>query len=132
MSHRKRRNRSGATVVELALTLPVLFFVLFVSYELARANLLRHAARAAAYEGARVGILPGTDVEKIESSVEFVLGTIGVRGAKIKVTPNRFDARTPNVRVDVEIDATKNFFFAPYFFRNAKFTGDCELSREIL
>jgi hypothetical protein len=93
---------------------------------------LRHAARAAAYEGARVGILPGTDVDKIESSVRFVLGTIGVHGAEITVTPSSFDARTPFVRVDVEIDAKKNFFFAPFFFRNATFTGDCELSREIL
>ncbi len=119
-------------LVELALTLPVLFFVLFASYELARANLLRHAARAAAYEGARVGIIPGTSSNKVKSAARFVLGTIGVRGAKITVTPNSINLDTPEVRVDVEIEARMNFFFAPFFFRDSKFVGDCKLSREVL
>lgn len=132
MSHKLKRARSGAAVVELALTLPILFLVLFASYELARANLLRHAARAAAYEGARVGILPGTSADRVKSAAKFVLATIGVRGATVTVTPANIQSRSPNVRVDVVIDAKKNFFFAPIFFRDAKFVGDCELSREVL
>lgn len=132
MTHSSRHSRSGATVVELAITLPVLFLVLFSSYELARANLLRHAARAAAYEGARVGILPGTSIDQIEKAANFVLGSVGVRAADIVVTPANFQTRTPVVRVDVRIDANRNLLFAPFFFRNAVFAGDCELSREIL
>ena len=125
-------DRSGVTVVEFALTLPVLFLVLFASYELCRANLLRHAARAAAYEGARIGILPGANTDKIEAAANFVLATVGVRGAKITVTPNDIQASTPQVRVDVEIDAQQNYFFAPFFFRDSKFLGDCELTREVI
>jgi Flp pilus assembly protein TadG len=131
MRYKLNRTRSGLTVVEMALTLPVLFAILFASYELSRANLLRHAARAAAYEGARVGILPGANSNKVKAAVRFSLASIGVRGAKIAVTPNDLKSRTATVRVDVKIEARKNFFFAPFFFRDSNFVGDCELSREI-
>ncbi len=124
-------SRSGLVVVELALTLPILFFLLFASYELSRANLLRHAARASAYEGARVGILPGANSDQVKSAVRFTLASIGVREAKITVTPNDIKARSTTIRVDVNIEAKKNFFFAPFFFRDGEFSGDCELSREV-
>jgi Flp pilus assembly protein TadG len=129
---RHRFQRSGLTVVELAITLPVLFLILFASYELCRANLLRHVARAAAYEGARIGILPGADANEVKTSVRRVLATVGVHGANITVTPPNIQARTPTVQVDVEIDARTNFLFAPFFFRNATFAGDCTLTREVL
>ncbi len=116
----------------MAIGLSLVLFILFATYELARANFMRHAARAAAYEGARIGILPGTDEAKIREGVDFVLHTMGVRQADVVITPATFDVKTPRVRVDVTIDANKNLFFAPFFMKNARFVGNCELSREVL
>jgi hypothetical protein len=116
----------------MGLVLPVVFAILFASYELARANLLRHVARASAYEGARVGILPGASAADIRAVVNRSLGTVGVRGADVTITPESIQARSPKVRVDVSIDAAPNFLTAPFFFRGAAFSGDCELSREVL
>lgn len=129
---RRRQRRSGASAIELALTLPILFFILFAAYESARANLLRHAARSAAYEGARVGIVPGVSAQDVEDTANAILATIGIRNADVTITPTQIQESSPTVRVDVAIDAEDNFFFAPFFFRDAVFAGDCELSREVL
>ena len=60
-SKQKKRapRRQGAAVIEMALTLPVLFLLLFACYEFGRANMIRHTAQGAAYEAARVAIVPG-------------------------------------------------------------------------
>ena len=127
ISHR----RTGAVVVEMAIALPLVVFVLLGSFEVAKANFMRHAARAAAYEGARAGILPGTDASKIQGAVDFVLHTMGVRHGDVVITPNNFNTSTQRVRVEVTIHADRDLFFTPYFFRNATFHGSCELSREV-
>jgi hypothetical protein len=57
---------------------------------------------------------------------------MGVRDADVVITPATFDRRTPRVRVDVSIEARRNLFFAPFFLKNARFVGNCELTREIL
>ncbi len=128
---RPRLRRRGAVLVEMAIALPLVVFVLLGSFEVAKANFMRHAARAAAYEGARAGILPGTDPARIQSAVDFVLHTMGVRHAQVVITPANFDSSTEHVRVEVTIFAAQDLFFTPYFFRDATFFGSCELSREV-
>ena len=69
MKHQKNngRRRVGALAVEVAMCLPILLMVLFGCYEVARANMLVHATESAAYEGARVGIIPGCNSRKSRS-----------------------------------------------------------------
>ena len=62
------RKRTGATTVEFAITVPILFSLLFTAFEFSRMNVIRQTAVNAAYEGARRGIVPGaseTDVEDV-------------------------------------------------------------------
>lgn len=124
-------SRRGAVVTEMAMALPLVVFVLLASFEVAKAHFMRHAARAAAYEGARAGIVPGTNRADIQNAVDFVLHTMGVRNAEVRITPDNFDSSTTRLRVDITIDANRDLFFTPYFFRDATFTGSCELSREV-
>ena len=124
--------RTGAVTVEMALTLPLLFLFLFGAYELSRANFLRHATRAAAYEGARVGILPGTNETKIREATNFVLQSVGARNATIDVEPTIIERDTRTVKVTVEVPANSNMLFMPMFMRDSIFQGDCELTRETL
>ena len=132
MSLRKRKSaaRRGATVVEMAMCLPVLFLLLFGCYEFARANMIKHAAEAAAYEGARVGIVPGAKVADVEDACRFVLSTVGVRNFDVEVSPDPITRRDRKVRVVVNMKMRENTLIGLLFNEESEFTGSCELTRE--
>ncbi len=97
------RQRRGATAVEFALTLPILFLFLFACYEMGRANMLAHATESAAYEAARVGIVPGAQPEQIRNAAEFVLASVGISDFTIVVSPSVITNQTTKVRVDISV-----------------------------
>jgi len=124
------QRRRGALVVEMALTLPVLLLVLWTSYEFARANMLRHAADAAAYEAARAAIVPGASIRDAREAANFVLASVGARKATIRFEPNRILPTTPAIEVDVILDVDKNLTFMPLLMRSKTLSGHCRLRRE--
>ena len=65
--------RRGATTVEVAMILPVLFLFIFASFEFSRLNMLKHLAGAAAYEGAREGIVIGATADDVTTRVNAIL-----------------------------------------------------------
>ena len=130
VSHRQLASRRGATVVEMAMCLPVLFLLLFGCYEFARANMMRHAADAAAYEGARVGIVPGAKAEDVEDACRFVLSTVGIRDFKIKVEPKKIKRTDKTIRVTVSLKMRDNTSLGLLFNEDTEFEGKCELRRE--
>ncbi len=126
----KNNRRKGATSVEFALTAPVLFLLLFGAYELSRANLIRHTAEAAAYEGARVGIVPGATSAEIETAANNVLATIGMKNATVSVEPSNLQTETDTVAVTVRVSFADNSLLASQFVGSAPFVRTCELFRE--
>jgi len=58
MTRSKRNNSRGATVLEMALVLPILFMVLFGILEFGRAYNMFQAVTDAAREGARYSVAP--------------------------------------------------------------------------
>jgi len=128
----RKSKRTGATTVEVAACLPLLFLVLFASYEFGRANMLHHVCESAAYEGARVGMVPGATPQKIENAVQGVLSSVGVRNADIRIIPNVINNQTPNIRVEIDIPMRSNTIIPTSFTRDAVFSGKCEMVRETL
>ena len=127
---RTAKQRNGAVVVEMALTLPILLLILFAAYEFGRANMLRHAASAAAYEGARVGIIPGATSQDVIDATEFVLSSVGTKNASITVEPANITSETSQVKVTVNLSMRDNTFFGRIFTEEVEFEGICELKRE--
>lgn len=125
------RKRTGSLTVEVALCLPILLMVLFASYELARANMILHATESAAYEGARVGIVPGATHESIEASAGLVLNSVGIRNFSVNVNPAVIDETTENIDVTILVPFRENMSFPPIFMEDPTFRGNCLLSREI-
>lgn len=125
-----RRPRSGALTVEVAVCLPVLFMILFGSYELSKANLLNHAAENAAYEAARVGVVPGATPDKCIAQAGRILRSIGVANFNVQVQPSTIARDTATVAVLVEIPLRDNTIIAPLFFGSTVFRGVCEMRRE--
>jgi Flp pilus assembly protein TadG len=118
--------------VEVAICLPILFAFLFAGYELARANMLLHAAESAAYEGARVGIVPGATPAKIRTAAEFVLNSVGVSDFNVRITPPIIDNQTPRVLVEIEVPFRGNTSIPTFFIDTPVFRGQCDLARETL
>ena len=129
---RRREHREGVAVVEMALTLPILFLLLFACYEFGRANMIRHSAQAAAYEAARVVIVPGATVDEARDTAEFFLSTIGVRVFDLEVDPDVIDDETDTVSVRISVSMRENSLIGLLFNENAVFEGRCVLNRETL
>lgn len=132
----KYRNRSGAITAEVAICLPVLFLLLFGCLELAGANMLKHATESAAYEGARVGILPGATQAGVQQAVDQIIGSIGAEGAIVEILPRTEIQNGENVdviEVVVSVPYAPNAWIAPFVIQsNPTFRSSCELRREVL
>ena len=124
------KRRVGAVAVEFALILPLLLLCLFTFYELSRASMIRHTTESAAYEGARVGIVPGATAEQIEDQVAFILSSVGVEDFNVNIEQNRPAGGTKQkVRVSVSVPYSATVtggLFAP----GKTFTGETELTQE--
>jgi Flp pilus assembly protein TadG len=129
-SRLRLHNRIGAVAAETALTLPVLFLVVFGSFEFARAHSLLHTADNAAYEGARQGILPGATAADCEQKAQNVLQAIAAKDATVTVTPSQITADTQEVTVDIEIPMNTNGYVTGMFFHDQSIHGQCTLKRE--
>jgi len=123
-------SRGGVLSVEMALTLPVLFLILLAAFELGRANLMRHGAETAAYECARVAILPGATSAEIRQAADRVMLSVGATNFDLTVTPATILSTTRDVEVSVTVPLDQNMALAT-FVRGFRFTGRCELSTEL-
>ena len=94
--------------------------------------MMQHACESAAYEGARVGIVPGVTIERIENAVGFVMGSVGVSTYEVRVSPNKIKDDTEKVTVEVEADLRKNSIMSQLFIKDLRLRGVCELTREVL
>lgn len=106
--------------------------LLFACYEFGRANMIRHTAQAAAYEAARVAIVPGASVDEAEDAAEFFLSTVGVRNFDLTVDPGVINDDTETVTVRVTVTMRENSSIGLLFNENAVFEGRCVLNRELL
>jgi len=108
-----RRRRRGVTIVEFALTFPLLMLLVIGLLELARLNLLRHAADGAAYEAARNVIVPGATVSEAVAEANDLLKRAGIKGSTIAVTPTVITEATPQVTVQVSVPLSQNSWLPP-------------------
>ena len=126
----RSRRITGAISVEFAMCVPLLFALLFGCYEVARANLMQHAAESAAYEGARVGIIPGATEDEIRAATEFVLTSVGVTVYNINTQQTVSDEDVEQVTVEIQVPFDENFRIGTFFMEDPTFRGRCTLVRE--
>lgn len=128
----KQRQRRGALSIEIALCLPILLLFLVACYETARANMILHATESAAYEAARVGIVPGAQEQEIRNAAKFILSSVGIKDFSIKVSPKNIKPDTRKVKVEVTVPFRANVPIPKAFIDDPRFKGVCELNRETL
>ena len=128
----RHSRRSGALTVEVAMIAPLLFLFFFTSIEFGRINVIRHSVDNAAYEAARAGIVPGASAATAENEARRIMGFVVARGVEVDVTPDIINIDTPQISVEVSVDADENGWITPYFFANSRTVGTCTLRREEL
>jgi Flp pilus assembly protein TadG len=128
--------RFGAVAVEFAMCLPLLMLLLLGCVEIAGANMIKHATESAAYEGARIGILPGATQAGVQRSVDQILSSVGAEGATVQVNPQVIVQDGEDVEVIevvVSVPYARNAWIAPFVIRNdPTFRSSCALRREVL
>jgi Flp pilus assembly protein TadG len=129
-SRRHRRRRPGATTVEFALVAPAFFLVIMSMFEFTRLNVLRHTADNAAYEAARVAIVPGATTAEARAEANRLLTIVGARGAQVNFTPATITPETDSVSVNVTIPLDSNGWVVPHFTRGRTLNSTATMRTE--
>ena len=111
------KRQRGATIVEAAVTLLLLFMFLDAILEFGRAYNVYHIMTNAAREGARYAVAPspGTttlpNTSQVQAQVNSFLASGGVSGATVNVTPTTQTVNgAPLVYTTVQVTAPYTFF----------------------
>ena len=124
------KSRCGATLVEFAIVVPMIFILFFASVEFSRVAMIRHTIDNAVYEASRKAIVPGGTASEAQTEARRALTAIGVVGASIEVLPNRIDSSTPQVTVRITVPVDRNSYVPPQFFAGRSLVRELTLSRE--
>jgi Flp pilus assembly protein TadG len=132
MAPRKRNNqqRRGAVMVEFAIVAPVFFMILFAMFEFSRLNIIRHTADNAAYEAARLAIVPGATAADATAEANRILRVVGTRNATVNVTPAAITEDTQEVTVQIAVPMNDNALVTPRFTGAAVLRSSATLRTE--
>jgi len=118
-------------MVEVALTAPLLFLLVFGGIEFSRANMLRNAAEVAVFEGARAGLLPGATAQQCIDATNAELSILNITGASVTVNPTTIQQTTTEVTVSVSIPLAANALPLSKFVVGKTLVQSITLKREI-
>lgn len=126
----RRALRRGATAVEFAIVAPIFFLLLLVSFEFSRLNVIRHTADNAAYEAARVGMVPGATAQEAIAEANRIMNIVGARGSRVTINPTALTPDTTEVTVTVDVPMDQNGLVTPNFTAGQTMTAQATLRAE--
>ncbi|MEN1681406.1 MAG: TadE/TadG family type IV pilus assembly protein, partial [Planctomycetota bacterium] len=115
---------------EFALVAPLFFLILFALFEFSRMNVIRHTADQAAYEAARLAMVPGASAAEAQAEAARLLSVAGARGATIDITPGVIDINTESVTVAIRVPMDQNALVLPRFTGSAVIQAQSTLRTE--
>lgn len=100
----RSRNNQGQAMLEFALVLPILLLLVFGIIEFGIIFFDNLVITQAAREGARVGVVGGSDAEILDT-VERIAGTLDVSRLQIEIDPDQSGrSRGDSLKVKVHYD----------------------------
>ncbi len=115
LQRHRRQNRRGATLVEFAIVAPVFFLLLLGSFEFSRLNVIRHTADNAAYEAARIAMVPGATAAEAVAEAQRIMNIVRARGTTVTVNPATLGLTTNQITVTVDVPMGQNGWITPRF-----------------
>jgi len=124
------RYRAGAAAVEFAIVAPIFFLFILAAFEFGRLNIIRHTADNAAYEAARLAMVPGATAGEAIAKANRMLNIVGTRGATVTVNPAVLGPNTDEILVTIQVPMDQNGFIAPHFTRGKTIRAQSRLKTE--
>ena len=121
-SDRRKHYRSGIAIVELALVLPVFMAISLATIDTCRVIYVRHSAKIAAFECARIGVIPGATSADLQAQCDAIMTERGLKDYSYWLSKelqllNRGDL----LKVTVRIPADTNWFNHSWFYKDSNF-----------
>ena len=125
-------SRSGAAMVEFALTLPLLLTIVLGTIETCSMLHLKQTLHIAAYEAARVALVPKTTAAQVSYAAQAILTDRKVQGSSIAISPSSFSTApiSSYITVTVTAPSNSNFGVPLLFFKDKTITGTCSMMKE--
>src|SRR5688572_3945357 len=102
--------RRGVAVVEMAVVLPVLFMLIIGAIEFGRAVMVTNVLTTAAREGARAGVVPGSNNTEVTTNIHNMLTSAGLPASQativIKVNGTVANVSTAKTGDTVSVNVT--------------------------
>lgn len=124
-----RWHRRGATIVEVALVLPLLFTLILTAYEFGRLGMLRQEVDNVAYEVARYATRTGATQEQAMAYGERQLSTLGVRNAQVIVEPAP-ESGAQQISVTLSVNLASYGWITPVLRQHKEMYASCSLPSE--
>jgi hypothetical protein len=93
--------------------------------------MLRNLCDNAAFDSARVGILPGATADKCVAAAERSLSVLNVRNATINVQPSVISPAAPEVTVEIQIPLMDNAMPMSRFVIGTTLVREITVKREV-
>ena len=124
--------RRAAAVTELAVTIPVITLIVLGTIETCSMLFLKQGLRVAAYEGARVALVPGSQLENVQAGCNKILDTRKVKSSTITVTPSSFNTQPYGtiVKVKIQADCAANSLLLPWIFTGRSLESEVNMMIE--
>jgi Flp pilus assembly protein TadG len=128
----KHHARNGTATVEFAVILPVYMLIFLGTIETCSMIFFKQSLEIAAYEGARVAIVPKTTITDIQESVDTLLTARRTRNYTVTVTPANYQnaAYGTMIRVEVSASCNDNSVIPLSIYSSRTFTGAVEMMKE--
>lgn len=89
----------------MAVCLPILIVILFATIECCNMLFVAQSLKITAFEGARVGVVPGAEASNVQFQCEQILSARGVNGATITTVPSDPTSLAPGDYFQVNVSA---------------------------
>ena len=129
--HSMPQRRSGVAVVELAVCLPLIVTILLGTIEACRMIHVKQDLAIVAYEGARVGVIPGSNADTVQLQCDMLLEDRGIADYTVDLSANPVDLdRGDRLTVTVRADCGSNSLVGAIFFQKKTLTESMVMRAE--
>jgi Flp pilus assembly protein TadG len=125
-------NRHGAALIEFSVCLPIFFLITMATIETCRMVYLRQSLKIAAYECARVGIVPGMTDQAVRDQCDLILLGRKLSNYQLRTSPESIESLKYGdlLTVTIEMSADKNAIVGSWFYRNRSFQESVTIMAE--
>ena len=112
--------------------MPVIVLIVLATIEACAMIFLQQSLSVAAYEGARVALVPGAKASNVTYQCELILDERDVNGATVNVSPSDIPGAAAGTWINVETSApfSKNSLVGGWLFGNRTLKAAVQMVKE--